>query len=245
MRHGEMIRHIEDIEDWALDVGFLPFFCCGIAGLSIEEHTPAELWFSDERDGPWEWKGPVIARGGLAYGKLYAGKAGFVSLEWLPDLLNYRRACYAYPHSDAEREVLDTIVAHETMLTKEIKRECGFVRPRTPYLSPLERSVYKDLPDVLQLQRPPARNRGFEGIITRLQMSLRLVVADFEYNYDRKGNRYGWGVARYTTPELMYGEELTVCDRPPEESLRRIIAHLDKKLPRASRRQIERIICVK
>ena len=73
-------------------------------------------------------------------------------------------------------------------------------------------------------------------------MSLRFVVADFEYNYDREGKRYGSGVARYTTPELMYGEEMFNVDRSPEKSLQRIITHLNKKLPYAAEWQIEKII---
>lgn len=238
----KMIHRIEDIEQMALETGFLPFFYCGIDGLSIEEHTPRELWFSDEQDGPWEWKGPLIGMGSLAYGKLYNGKAGFVSLEWLPDLLNYRRSCYRFPYNDAEREVFDTVVSHQTMLTKDIKRECGFVRPRAPKLSPMEREALRDTPRSLWPKGGEARNRGFETIITRLQMSLRFVVADFEYNYDREGKRYGWGVARYTTPELMYGEEMFITDRSPEESLQRIITHLNKKLPYAAEWQIEKII---
>ena len=236
------IHRIEDIEQMALETGFLPFFYCGIDGLSIEEHTPRELWFSDEQDGPWEWKGPLIGMGSLAYGKLYNGKAGFVSLEWLPDLLNYRRSCYRFPYNDAEREVFDTVVSHQTMLTKDIKRVCGFVRPRAPKLSPMEREALRDTPRSLWPKGGEARNRGFETIITRLQMSLRFVVADFEYNYDREGKRYGWGVARYTTPELMYGEEMFNVDRTPEKSLQRIITHLNKKLPYAAEWQIEKII---
>ena len=164
----KMIHRIEDIEQMALETGFLPFFYCGIDGLSIEEHTPRELWFSDEQDGPWEWKGPLIGMGSLAYGKLYNGKAGFVSLEWLPDLLNYRRSCYRFPYNDAESEVFDTVVSHQTMLTKDIKRECGFVRPRAPKLSPMEREALRDTPRSLWPKGGEARNRGFETIITRL-----------------------------------------------------------------------------
>jgi hypothetical protein len=128
------------------------------------------------------------------------------------------------------------------MLTKDIKRECGFVRPRAPKLSPMEREALRDTPRSLWPKGGEARNRGFETIITRLQMSLRFVVADFEYNYDREGKRYGWGVARYTTPELMYGEEMFITDRSPEESLQRILNHLKKKLPYAAEWQIEKII---
>ena len=76
-----MIRSMQDVENMAMKWGFLPFFECGITGFSIAEHTPSELWFSDEADGPWEWKGPLIGQGNVAYGKFFNKKAGFVSLE--------------------------------------------------------------------------------------------------------------------------------------------------------------------
>ena len=41
---------------------FLPFFRNPVAGWSVEDMTPSELWFADN-PGPWEWKGPVIRTG--------------------------------------------------------------------------------------------------------------------------------------------------------------------------------------
>ena len=219
-----MIHNIDDVEHMALEFGFLPFFRCRVEGLSVEEHVPSELWFNDECDGPWEWKGPLIARGSLAYGKLYGGRAGFVSMRWLPHLLNYRRSAIAYPHNEAEREVLETISARESMLTHEVKRECGFNPGRPPRLSPLEKALLAE--QGRKPERPPARNRGFETIMTRLQMGLRLVVADFEYRYAPDGHRYTWGMARFTTPELMYGDDLPPAGCSPGESLSLMVDHL-------------------
>ena len=103
-----MIRSAMDMERQALELGFLPFFRCGVPGFSIEERTAYEYWFSDEEEGPWEWKGPVIREGHCAYGKLFNKKAGFVSLEWLPDLMNYRRSRrYA---KDEDIAALDDVV---------------------------------------------------------------------------------------------------------------------------------------
>jgi len=42
-----------------------------IPGFSIEELCPPELWFADDVDGPWEWKGPVARSGKCLYGKLF------------------------------------------------------------------------------------------------------------------------------------------------------------------------------
>ena len=46
-----------DIEARCAELGFLPFFRCGIPGFSVEEMVAPEYWFTDE-EGAWEWKGP-------------------------------------------------------------------------------------------------------------------------------------------------------------------------------------------
>jgi hypothetical protein len=121
-----------DLEQAVLKTGFLPFFQSDIPEFSIEEFTPAEYWFADGVDGPWEWKSPVARNGNCAYGKLFRGKAGFVSMEWFPELVNYRRATYpldADP-TDKSRLIYDAVVRHESLLSKEIKTLCGFRKPR-------------------------------------------------------------------------------------------------------------------
>ena len=54
------------------------------------------------------------------------------------------------------------------------------------------------------------------------------VIADFEYNMDRHGRPYGWGVARYVLPETLYGRLDAGCS--PEESLEKIYRHLRRLL---------------
>ena len=83
------IHDPEDVFNLVQEIGFLPFFENRISGFSIEEMTPASLWFTDV-PGPWEWKGGIIRRG-CAYGKFFRGKAGFISREWYTDFANYRR----------------------------------------------------------------------------------------------------------------------------------------------------------
>ena len=78
-------------------------------------------------------------------------------------------------------------------------------------------------------------NKGFETVITRLQHQLYVVIADFEYRVDKQGNRYGWGVARYATPESLLGREFV--DRcyqcAPTVSKERLIARLWERFPQA------------
>ena len=214
-----------------LERGFLPFFRCGIQGFSIEEMTAKELWFSDEEEGPWEWKGPVIREGHCAYGKLYAKKAGYVSLEWLPHLINYRRTLrYAKDDDTAALDdvVLQTIDSEGGATVKELRRMLGFARGR--------RRTADDLVDDM----PDAGRISLEPILTRLMMSTRVVISDFEYNTDRHGRPYGWGVARYTTPERLYGRIDAGCT--PSESYDKMMEHLRRLLPHSPESKLAKLI---
>ncbi len=224
-----MIQTEYDIENLALKYGFLPFFTCGIEGFSIEEQTPEYLWFSDEQDGPWEWKGPVIAMGSVAYGKFFRGKAGYVSLDWLPHLINYRRSVMKVKKASPERKILDVLIENESLMSNELKAMCGYVAKPKEKLSPIEKAYNK----AHKQKRGPSPKAKFDALMSRLQMATQVCIADFEYSYTKTGKRYGWGRARYTTPELMYGD-LLMPDCTPEASLKLMVSHLQQMLPEAS-----------
>lgn len=218
------IKSERDLISLVEQCGFLPFFRNEISGFSVEEHTPPHLWFSGEADGPWEWKGPAARSGKCVYGKLFRGKAGFVSLEWFPELANYRRDGYDFDarYDDGlaarkDKEMYDIILDGGSLLSKQIKKIGGYGKNG---------------------------KKGFETIITRLQMQTYINAADFEYMLDAHGTPYGWGVARYTTPEAQYGAELVraAYSREPGESKELIFEHLRKLLPNADEKQILKII---
>ena len=117
-----------DVEERCLELGFLPFFRCGIPGFSIEEMIAREYWFTDE-EGAWEWKGPVIREGHCAYGKFFNRKAGFVSRAWLPDWINYRRSRPLAPNEDAaalDDVVMQVILSEGSATIQELRRMLGF-----------------------------------------------------------------------------------------------------------------------
>lgn len=228
-----VIKTQEQLEAKVLEWGFLPFFRNGVPGFSIEEHTPQELWFDDERDGPWEWKGPVIGSWRCAYGKFFAGKAGFVSLEWLPDFINWRRSQFPLDElGDEANHVYDVLRRHESLLSKDLKVLSGYS---------LSRKRRKD-PFGLRSAEQPKDGPACDKLLLQLEMATYVCIADFEYLVSRKGERYGWGVARYCTPEAMYGNEIALPQRTPDESLRRMITHLQDIFPQAPARKMEKII---
>lgn len=203
-----MIHNADDLEQTILKFGFLPFFKISIEGFSVEELTLPELWFEEGVEGPWEWKGPVIRNWKCTYGKFFCGKAGYVSLEWFPDFVNYRRSCFRLENAQSgnngynrERIVYDTIVAHESLLSKEIKDLCGFRKPKNQHLPPIEKAWVKS-------DRKSKDDERFETTLTRLQMATWVVIADFEYQYDKQGRPYGWGGGSlYHSRSLVWWED--------------------------------------
>lgn len=237
-----MIRNAEELEQMILKFGFLPFFKNSIEGFSVEELTTPELWFEDGVDGPWEWKGPVIRNWKCTYGKFFCGKAGYVSLEWFPDFANYRRSCFQIDDARSGGEeysrewfVYNTILTHESLLSKEIKELCGFRNQKGRNQTPIEKMMTR-------CTTKSKGKEGFETTMTRLQMAAMVVIADFEYQYDKHGQSYGWGIARYTTPEALFGELITLPNRTPEDSRVRILSHLRQIFSSATERQLVKII---
>ena len=218
------LQSADDIIQLVQEIGFLPFFENYIDGFSIEENCPSEIWFSDDVDGPWEWKGPIIRSGKCVYGKFFNGKAGYVSLEWFPDFANYRRDGYDFDAryddglaSYKDKGVYNTIEENGALLSKELKKLCNYRK---------------------------GGNKGFDTVITRLQMQTYVSIADFVYMQDKYGRTYGWGVAKYSTPEELFGYETVTSayKREPQESKRKMIAHLSQILPDASENQILKLI---
>ena len=206
------------------EIGFLPFFRNDVAGFSIEECVKPELWFSDDADGPWEWKGPIAQSKKCVYGKLFRGKAGFVSLEHFPDLANYRRDGY-----DFEGFYEDGLANYKDKDMYEKINESGMI-------------LSKELKRVLNYRK--GGNKGFDTVITRLQMQTFVCISDFEYMRDKYGRPYGWGVARYSTPEAMFGENFfdDVYEKKPTDSKKKIYDYLTKLLPDASETQILKLM---
>lgn len=230
-----MIASKEQLEQAALQYGLLPFFSNAIPGFSVEEMAAPGMLFGETTGdyGCWEWKGPVIREQTTAYGKFFRRKAGFVALELYPDFLNFRRAYYPLQAESQESELLEIIRQREVSTAAELRStvfgpKARKVRPHTLF-------------DVMQREKPLHR-QVLETPLQRLQMGGRLLIADFEYKHTVKGDRYGWGVALYTTPEIWFGNDIAVVDRTPEESFERLVCCLEGKLPGINRKVIERLL---
>lgn len=219
----------ESLEKAAETFGLLPFFPNKIKGLSVEEMcAPGMLFGGNFEEGCWEWKGPVIRRRTTAYGKFFRRKAGFVSLDLLPDFLNYRRFSYPVLPGGTEEMLLDIIRENDSLTSTELKKYIFGERKRLRWDDLPERDI-----NSIQFNK----NKSLESPLQRLQMGGWINISDFEYKITKRGERYGWGVARYSTPELSFGELIGLrFKRTPEESLSFLIEEMKKRWPGISKR---------
>lgn len=218
------IHTAEEMAELVQEIGFMPLFENGISGFSVEEHTPARLWFSETEDGPWEWKGPVIQNKNCTYGKFFQGKMGFVSMQWFPEYANVCRGGLDFGEQyeegmipNTDRLIYDMIREDGPQLTRDLKRKGGFGKDG---------------------------KKGFDGSLARLQQKTYVVISNFEYALDRQGVPYGWGMARYDIPEHRFGSDFEdrVYKNLPEESENMIMDHLLKKMPHAQEEQLQKIL---
>ncbi len=209
------IESKEDLIEAVNAYGFLPFFENSIEGFSIEEHIAPDCWWHSDTGvwKAWEWKGPVIRETGCAYGKFFEKKACYVSAEWFLDLANYRRDGYDF---DARYD--------DGLASFRDKQLYDLVDGNAPILS-------KDLKALGDYRK--GGNKGFDTCINRLQAQCYVLISDFVYLRDKRGNPYGWGVAEYFTPERFMGGDF--CDkvyrRSPQESYERLLAHFCALFP--------------
>ncbi|MBO6013911.1 MAG: hypothetical protein J6P48_00425 [Oscillospiraceae bacterium] len=231
MAYDFRVRTKQDLIDAVREYGIVPYFSTSVPGFSLEEHCSPSVLFSDNGDDTWAWKGPVIQATGCAYGKFFEKKAAYVSREIYLDLANYRRDGYDFDsrYDDGlarfqDKQLYDLIDASAPVLSKVLRETGGYA-----YSGRWQKTEGK---------------KGFDTSVTRLQEQCYVIISDFVYTLDKNGNRRGWGVAEYSTPEKTMGEFFTdnVYRRTPEESYERLLEHLKKLFPRALETDLKKFL---
>lgn len=226
------IRKKQDLIDAIEEYGIVPFFSNEIKGFSIEENCDPKVYFSDE-PGVWEWKGPVILETKCAYGKFFHKKAAFIRKDLYYDFANYRRDGYDFDArvSDGlvnynEEFLYNIIASHHSILSKTAKAIGGYVK------------THEKGKDAWQPRK------GFDTTIANLQMKGYVLITDFDYETDKNGEFYGWGIARYATSEEYFGKNFAkrCYKKTPEESYRKLLRQLRKINPDARKEDLIRFL---
>lgn len=229
------IRSWQELVAWIDEIGFVPLFRNEVEGFSVEEHTSTRYWWSGSRkEDPWEWREIIAADRKVAYGKFFDGKAGFISLAWLPYFANCRRNGYDFDArwqdglaSRREKRIMDfylgededgeTVFREEQILATDLKKKAGFGK---------------------------GGEKNFPGILTGLQMQTYLVISDFRRRENKRGEEYGMAVSIPLPPEAIWGYEAVTAaySEDPEVSRERIAGHIRKMYPSASEKDIDRLV---
>ena len=231
MAYDFTVRTKQDLIAAVREYGILPYFATSIPGFSLEEHCSPWVLFNDTEENTWEWKGPVIRETGCAYGKFFEKKAAYVRRDLFLDLANYRRDGYDFDarYDDGlakfqDKQLYDLIDENAPVLSKVLRQSGGYA-----YSGRWQKTEGK---------------KGFDTTVTCLQEQCYVIISDFVYTTDKKGNRRGWGVAEYTTPEKFMGAAFSeqVYQRSPQESYARLLEHLARLFPRAAEKDLKRFL---
>lgn len=223
----------EELKELIDRIGFLPFFRCGINGFSLKDAADPSIWFVEGVEGPWEWK----CDAGV-YGKLFRGKAVFMTPEWYAILACYRRDGY-----DAEGMYEDGLLPHEALhIMAELEK--GYA----PGAALAGAGSFHGLgvlsTDLRARTGMTDKASGFDNFINVLQMKCFVLPTSFEYAIDRHGRPYGWGLARYSLSDAKYGRLIEAAEAKytPAEAKALLIKHVIEICPNVTEKQAERLI---
>jgi hypothetical protein len=180
------IRTRRELRDLVMTIGFLPFFGNEIDGFSVRDVTSGLYWWTgDEKSDPWAWRMFLAEDPDIAYGKIFGGRAGFVSREWLPYFASFRRDGYDFDTlyevgraSEKSKAIMDLFGRQPLIESYRIKSMAGFSKNG---------------------------RKGFEHTITQLQMQTYIIMRSFTRKVSKSGNPYGWHIAVFSPSEDKFG----------------------------------------
>jgi len=219
------LKSSRELSEYIKDIGFLPLFKNKIEGFSVEEITATDSWWAGKsEEDPWEWREVIAAQGEIAYGKLFSNRAGFVSKEWYPYFAAYRRDGYDFDSryedglvSFRAKKIMDVLMECESLPSNEIKAIAGFGK---------------------------GGEKGFEGVMSSLQMLTYITVRSFQKRHNKKNEEYGWPVAIYCSSEKLFGEEhvRSAYHLSAEKAKEKIVTQIRSRFPDVSVDDIEKNI---
>ncbi len=184
--------------------------------------TPVRWHTGDPETDPWVWRMRLLAeKRGVAYGKFFFRKGGYITRDWYPCFLAARRGgmdfAAAYQEgrfSQASRQVYRLIQEHGQVPLHEIRRLTGLAGP------------------------------VIERALVDLQMGLFVTICGEQQNITPSGTARGWPSTVLCTTEAFWGEavfaEAAALSR--EQAAGQIVRQVIALNPAASAARITRFI---
>ena len=183
-------------------------------------------WFSGDPDrDPWHWRERVLTeQAGIAYGKFFFKKHGFITREWFPHFLAARRQGRDFDEAYADglfsreaKRVYDCLRENGALAVHEIKPMAGFGREG---------------------------KSAFERALAELQTGLYITVSGHAQKVSRAGERYGWASDVYCLVEEFWPADVFELAEQlePEEAAEKIEAQVYVINPGAQAKQVRKFI---
>ena len=187
MKHLKITSRRE-LKDLIMEIGFIPLFDNEISGFSVMDITGRRHWWTgNDAADPWAWRMFLSEDPDIAYGKLFRGRAGFVSKSWFPYFASYRRDGYDFDAryesgkaSHKSKRIIDLFQKQPSIASYRIKSMAGFSKDGV---------------------------KGFEGALTLLQMQTYITTRHFTRKQSRTGEYYGWHIGVYSLSEDKFGHD--------------------------------------
>jgi hypothetical protein len=175
-----------ELKDLIVGIGFVPLFGNEIGGFSVMDITGGRYWWTgNEKTDPWAWRMFLAEDSDIAYGKVFGGRAGFISKEWFPYFASYRRDGYDFDTryevgkaSHRSKKIINLFEKLPLIASYRIKSMAGFSKNG---------------------------EKGFEGTLTLLQMQTYITVRCFTRKLSKRGEPYGWSIGVYSLSEDKFG----------------------------------------
>ena len=144
-------------------------------------------WHTGDPDrDPWQWRIRILEENrGIAYGKVFFKKGGFITKLWYPYFLAARRSGQTF-----QALYSDGTISHEAKQLYEIIQTRG---PIPLHRLKIEAGVQK------------ADNSQFERTLVELQMGLFITIHGTEQKVSQDGKPYGWSSTVFSTTEQFFG----------------------------------------
>lgn len=183
-------------------------------------------WHTGDADtDPWQWRIRVLEEDrGIAYGKFFFKKSGFITRDWYPCFLAARRAGRSFAQTYADGKL-----SHEAKDLYEIIDRQG---PIALHRLKTEAGVRKE------------NQAAFERTLVELQMGLFVTIGGTEQKISQEGSPFGWSSTVFSTTEAFWGPEVFAVAGgiSREDALERIRTQILTLNPQAKEAKIKKFI---
>ncbi|MBI9014668.1 MAG: hypothetical protein JEZ08_20690 [Clostridiales bacterium] len=188
-----IISTINGFDDFCNEIKKIGFCLSGNNG---EEVFSLKSYYSDNIElhtgskefDPWEWKNRAVKETDyICYGKVFLNKAGWITIDWIPDFISVRRDGKSFEE-----------LYHDGLMTQMEKQVFNLINSR----------VKVSINDIyLELGR--SKKKSIVKALTNLQMLLLITICDEIYKISNSGVPYGWPVTVFSTMEEKFGKGVT------------------------------------